>query len=1252
MCHKLARPVSDVDHLTSELWAARLGHCGVNQLSMIPRHANGTPSHFHCHPLRFVDIKEEATIKRQPRGTSSPPVLVIGCEFNMDFGFLRASSASFGATPPVSSSDRIVWSYDGFCAYLAISCRASRRSWVFPRKSKEPPVDLIRLFLAKFGCSSGGSVRCDQGGELARSEAFRSMCLSCGFVVEPTGADSPSQNGGVERLNGTLAATVRALLYGAGLPPQYWSAALTHASYLHNRRVHSAIRMTPYEFWHGTKPDLSHLRVFGSRVMVKKTGKRDAKLDLHAFHGVFIGYTATDKNVRYIDINSGLVKSCHHAVFDEAWYTQPRRPPTAQLLYSLGLRSSGADSSTSPDTPPGQFSLDPTIPDSVSESQSVLKDDTGGPSSENGDDKMALRCPESSPSPPTEAPQPLVLEYSGGSEPPSGDSSTDGHIITPSQNDTPPVVSTEASGVLFASRAVSCSRINMDAKVVHDFDITHRDLCQVYFSPSPYDAAFEETYERKYITEPSLLAHRTGGFVFQVMDNRCLVSSILPGSIFARIPRWRSRIRGAWLVSIDGIEVSSEADVCAALSSSLTQSDSLCVLLFSHPEIRHGLTNDGIPQISVDQLNPRSRHGLGIPSDMMPPTTHGSKAQVVTEDDSRSYTSNATRLTRGRLLRQVDWDEWREAEHLQWDQYEKQGMLGKPCPLPPYAHGFNIVWQYAQKHDGRKKARATCDGSTRGNVVRVLDHTYANTSDHIGQRLFYSVCAAENFVIFGSDAANAFAEANPPRQGIHLIADASFRDWWIHKGRDPLPPGWVIPLRSAMQGHPESPRLWERHIDGILRKIGLTATTHEPCLYSGLVNGARVLLLRQVDDFAVGAADGSTCDQVFDLIDGFLKIPLKRLGQVTMYNGVNVTQTKHYIKISCESYIDKISERHMALWMQGYNVPLHGATPLPTTSGFMKSFLSAVGVSDNQAELEHRMKFSYRSAVGELIYALVTCRPDISPAVVRCSQACVNPHEIHFHAVKHVLKYLYLTKSEGLYFWRGTPNDHFPDVPPPTLASAQHDLLMDGRPDHDGLSLHGYVDSDWATCPKTRRSMTGICVRLAGGTIAWKTKLQPTVAQSSTEAEFMGASDFGKIMLYIQSILWDLGIPQVAASIMYEDNDACTAMAMAQKPTPRTRHMDIKFYALCEWVERDLLRLERIDTCVNLGDHFTKALPPVLFRRHLDYIMGRVPPAYSKCHPVFRYPQKVEDGSTHGGMTPAVHRLVSVWKTIVDSDHI
>ena len=1153
----VSRPVTKVEHLSSELWAARLGYCGSNQLALIPANTEGTPSKFPCHPLRFIDVKEEAAIKRQPCSTVTAIAEENGSEFYMDFAFLRSSSCDFGDTPPVSANDRIVQSFDGFYAHLLIIDKHSRRSWAFLRISKEPPTDIIGIFLTKYGRSSGGSIRCDQGGELARSEAFRNICMSNGYLVEPTGADSRSQNGGVERWNGTLAVTVRALLYGSGLSPKYWSAALIHAVYLHNRRVHMVTRRTPFEMWHGKKPNLTHLRVFGSRVCIKKSGDRPAKLDRHAFRGIFIGYTATDKNIRYIDLDSGMVKSSHHAVFDEAWYTQEERPPTAQLLYTLGL-------------------------DCVEQSPSGL---------DEVDDQI-----------------------------------TD-HTPTP--------------------LSASLVTVNSDAKVVHEFGINHRDLRQVYFSPSPYNAAFEESLSKRWFPQSALRRHPQGGMSFQVVNGRLILTSIEESTPFAMLPQWRSRLRGAWLIRVHDQDVSTEEQVAQALQDAVRSDCIDIILLFSHPEIRHGLTSDGIPQITMDMLNPGARLGVAIPADIIPDTVADSAYRVFDDGECRSLISNATRLTRGKLMKQPDWEEWRTAEKLQWDQYEEQGMLGTPIPLPNGTARFNIVWQYGIKHDGRKKARATCDGSSRGNVVRVHDHTYAGTPDHIGQRIFFAACAAENLVIYGSDASNAFAEASPPRQGINLHADRSFREWWVWKGRPPLPNGYVVPLKSAMQGHPEAPRLWERHIDKILRSIGLVPTIHEPCLYSGVITGKRVLLLRQVNDFATASSDAATCDKVLDLIDAHLKIPLKRLGLVDMYNGVNVEQTRHYVKISCESYIDKMCDKHLNSWMKAFVVPPRNPTPLPTTSGFMKSFLVAEGSPDTQVELEKRMQISYRSGVGELIYALVTCRPDISHAVVRCAQNCICPHEVHYHAVKHVIKYLFLTKSEGLYFWRETPNDNLPDIAPPVLSSTAHDLLMDGRPQHSSTSLHGYVDSDWATCPKTRRSITGVCISLAGGTIAYKTKLQSTVAQSSTEAEFMGASDFGKMMLYIRSILWDLGIPQHSASFLYEDNDACTAMAMAQKPTPRARHMDIKFYALCQWVERDLIKLERIDTTVNMADHFTKSLSPVLFRRHTDYIMGRVPPHYSRCHPVFRDGGYVSKRVViEGSMSMAVHQLVSTWETI------
>ena len=114
------------------------------------------------------------------------------------------------------------------------------------------------------------------------------------------------------------------------------------------------------------------------------------------------------------------------------------------------------------------------------------------------------------------------------------------------------------------------------------------------------------------------------------------------------------------------------------------------------------------------------------------------------------------------------------------------------------------------------------------------------------------------------------------------------------------------------------------------------------------------------------------------------------------------------------------------------------------------------------------MGFGYRNGIGELIYVMITCRPDLSYAVVRCSQYSSKPHEIHYHAVRHMLKYLYQTRTDGIYYWRATPNMMLPQVPPPPLLSNAHDLLLDGRPKHAADDLHAYMDLEWATCPKTR----------------------------------------------------------------------------------------------------------------------------------------------------------------------------------------
>jgi hypothetical protein len=78
-----------------------------------------------------------------------------------------------------------------------------------------------------------------------------------------------------------------------------------------------------------------------------------------------------------------------------------------------------------------------------------------------------------------------------------------------------------------------------------------------------------------------------------------------------------------------------------------------------------------------------------------------------------------------------------------------------------------------------------------------------------------------------------------------------------------------------------------------------------------------------------------------------------------------------------------------------------------------------------------------------------------------------------------------------------------PKDPLPSITSNRQDLLLDNRPLFDTTTAHAYADSNWDTCVKTRRFFGGTCIRLAGGTITYKCKLQSTVEGSTTEAEFM-----------------------------------------------------------------------------------------------------------------------------------------------------
>jgi hypothetical protein len=114
--------------------------------------------------------------------------------------------------------------------YLLIVDESSSFVWVFLTESKSPPIDIIKEFLTQHGHDDGGCIRTDQGSELARSSAFQDMLLrDFHYTLEPTGADSPSQNGAVEVYNDKLAVRTCTLLYGFSLPAKFWSSNLLHS---------------------------------------------------------------------------------------------------------------------------------------------------------------------------------------------------------------------------------------------------------------------------------------------------------------------------------------------------------------------------------------------------------------------------------------------------------------------------------------------------------------------------------------------------------------------------------------------------------------------------------------------------------------------------------------------------------------------------------------------------------------------------------------------------------------------------------------------------------------------------------------------------------------------------------------------------------------------------------------------------------------------------------------------------------------
>ena len=572
-------------------------------------------------------------------------------------------------------------------------------------------------------------------------------------------------------------------------------------------------------------------------------------------------------------------------------------------------------------------------------------------------------------------------------------------------------------------------------------------------------------------------------------------------------------------------------------------------------------------------------------------------------------------FTRRRLMTLSNWHEWQAADDKQLDQHFDAGTIGTAVPRPSKdpdkpSQVFRLHWARVVKSSGVRKSRACLDGSRRAAPwLRMMVQTYSSCVELPCLRAFLAICATRGYYICFGDVENAYQQSPPPSVDCYLEIDDTVYDWYLrrfgiklNKLKD------VIPLFRALQGHPEAGVLWERLITDILiNKMGFKNTTHERNLYTGTIDGVEVLVCRQVDDFAAGAPNQTTAEQFIKIIQEHVRAEFAGMGVELpegvhqRYNGIDIFQTKDYIKVGAESYIDRMLQTH------GWDAPgKHESdpNPVPLRDSSVNRLMNLQGPPEKSPEAKQLAidnGFSYRNVLGELIYAYVICRLDIGYAVCFLARFSDAPHDEHYKALKQVCRYLRATKSWGILYKRPEPLADLPDDPFDWIAE---DSSLPPFPVFEFDRLVGFLDAAHATDLKTRRSVTGYLLILCGAAIAWKSRIQPIVATSSTEAEFYAGVTCAKAAKYLRYVLQELDALREGPTPLYIDNEAAIAMINENRPTTRARHIEIQHFAIQEWRAKNDLVMRHIPGIINPSDDLTKALGWVLHSRHARRGMG------------------------------------------------
>ncbi|KAJ3521915.1 hypothetical protein NMY22_g12109 [Coprinellus aureogranulatus] len=271
-----------------------------------------------------------------------------------------------------------------FRYYISFTDDYSRFVKLYFLKDKGEAADKIAHHVAAVEMRFGKPpawIRFDNGKELV-NERTKALCAGKGIEIHTTAPYSPSQNGVAERLNRTLLEAARAMMLAKQLPAYLWDEAVSHAVYLRNRSLVSALPdKTPFEAYNGKRPSVGHLREFGCDVWVLDESVGRSKLAPKANKMVFVGFMDGSKSVRYYDAKMRNIKVSRNVAFNEnqtpvelpivGLEEEIDTPPEkdldpAKVDTQIGSTASNDKQSTSAQdddtTPPIPYAHDPLLP--------------------------------------------------------------------------------------------------------------------------------------------------------------------------------------------------------------------------------------------------------------------------------------------------------------------------------------------------------------------------------------------------------------------------------------------------------------------------------------------------------------------------------------------------------------------------------------------------------------------------------------------------------------------------------------------------------------------------------------------------------------------------------------------------------------------------------------------------------------------------------------------------------------------------